>query len=54
MGAWEEFTRLNSLRDVEPSVNLILDNYGMDRASPQPWTFAQMEPETEASEEGEA
>jgi len=27
---WQEFTCLNSLRDVEPMVNLILDNYGMD------------------------
>jgi hypothetical protein len=27
---WDEFTCLNSLRDVEPTVNLILDNYGMD------------------------
>jgi hypothetical protein len=53
-GAWEEFTCLNSLRDVEPSVNLILDNYGMDRASPQPWAFAQKESEIEAPVEGEA
>ncbi len=28
---WDEFTCLNSLRDVEPTVNLILDDYGMDR-----------------------
>jgi len=27
---WQDFTCLNSLRDVEPTVNLILDNYGMD------------------------
>jgi hypothetical protein len=27
---WQDFTCLNSLRDVEPMVNLILDNYGMD------------------------
>ena len=29
---WQDFTCLNSLRDVEPTVNLILDNYGMDEA----------------------
>ncbi len=28
--AWDEFTCLNSLRDVEPTANLILDTYGMD------------------------
>src|SRR5581483_11669426 len=27
-GKWEEFTVLNSLRDVEPAVNLILNDYG--------------------------
>jgi hypothetical protein len=27
---WDEFTCLNSLRDVEPTANLILDNFGMD------------------------
>ena len=31
---WDDFTCLNSLRDVEPSVGLILDNYGMDQAAP--------------------
>jgi hypothetical protein len=35
-GDWERFTCLNSLRDVEPEVNLILsDDYGMDD-SPAP------------------
>ena len=29
--SWDEFTCLNSLRDVEPTANLILDDYGMDR-----------------------
>lgn len=29
-GKWEEFTCLNSLRDVEPLVGLILDDHGMD------------------------
>jgi Helicase conserved C-terminal domain len=28
--AWDEFTCLNSLRDVEPTANLILEDYGMD------------------------
>jgi hypothetical protein len=28
---WDDFTCLNSLRDVEPSVTLVLDDYGMDR-----------------------
>ena len=27
---WDEFTCLISLRDVEPTANLILDDYGMD------------------------
>lgn len=27
---WDEFTCLNSLRDVEPTANLILDDYNMD------------------------
>lgn len=27
---WQDFTCLNSLRDVEPTVSLILDNYGME------------------------
>lgn len=29
-GSWGPFTCLNSLRDVEPSVNLILDDRGLD------------------------
>ncbi len=52
-GRWEEFTCLHSLRDVEPSVNLILDNYGMDRASPQDWRFAEAEEEPGPAEEDE-
>jgi hypothetical protein len=33
-GDWEDFTCLNSLREVEPTVNLVLNNYGMhDRLS---------------------
>lgn len=27
---WNEFTCLNSLREVEPSVGLILDDHGLD------------------------
>ncbi len=29
-GPWQDFTCLNSLRDVEPMVNLVLDNRGLD------------------------
>lgn len=28
---WSRFTCLNSLRDVEPSVGLVMNNFGMDR-----------------------
>lgn len=31
LGRWEKFTCLNSLRNVEPGVNLIFNDYGMDR-----------------------
>lgn len=27
---WDEFTCLNSLRDVEPTANLVMDDFGMD------------------------
>ncbi len=37
-GSWELFTCLNSLRDVEPSVRLILRDDGMDREEPEPAT----------------
>ena len=30
---WTDFTCLNSLRDVEPSVGLVLDDGGLDHAS---------------------
>jgi hypothetical protein len=33
---WEEFTCLNSLREVEPSVKLIVDDGGLDEDSEQP------------------
>lgn len=34
LGPWEEFTCLNSLRDVEPVVGLVLDDRGMDEPPP--------------------
>jgi hypothetical protein len=36
---WETFTCLNSLRDVEPTVNLLLDDFGMDRDEGRGWDF---------------
>ncbi len=36
-GDWEPFTCLNSLRDVEPSVNLLLDPDGVDEADGRSW-----------------
>ena len=33
---WEEFTCLNSLREVEPSVKLIMDDGGLDEIAEQP------------------
>jgi hypothetical protein len=41
---WSLFTCLNSLRDVEPTVNLVLDDNGLD-GSGQPWQY-QREPAT--------
>ncbi len=35
LGAWDQFSCLNSLRDVEPSVGLILDDRGLDDEGPQ-------------------
>lgn len=35
---WDLFTCLNSLRDVEPTVNLVLDDGGLDGAH-QPWSY---------------
>jgi hypothetical protein len=32
---WDDFTCLNSLRDVEPGINLILKDHGMDREPDQ-------------------
>jgi len=36
MEKWEEFTCLNSLREVEPTVKLIVDDGGLDDISDQP------------------
>lgn len=36
-GRWELFTCLNSLRNVEPTVKLMLNDYGMDRGEERPW-----------------
>ena len=33
---WDEFTCLNSLRDVEPTVRLIIDDGGLDEADEEP------------------
>jgi hypothetical protein len=38
-GDWPLFACLNSLRDVEPTVNLILDDGGMDEAIRLPWDY---------------
>ncbi|MBX3000305.1 MAG: DISARM system helicase DrmA [Caldilineaceae bacterium] len=34
---WTAFTCLNSMRNVEPTVNLVLDEFGMDRPDSQGW-----------------
>ena len=34
---WTAFTCLNSLRDVEPTVNLLLEDHGMDRDEERDW-----------------
>jgi hypothetical protein len=49
LASWDQFTCLNSLRDVEPTVNLLLDDYGMDRDEGREWSFAS----GEQPEEGE-
>lgn len=38
-GDWQLFACLNSLRDVEPTVNLVLDDGGMDGDVSHTWTF---------------
>ena len=47
-GGWQTFTCLNSLRDVEPTVNLILDDYGMERGEERSWQGAQAPPDPAA------
>jgi len=44
LGHWNRFTCLNSLRNVEPGVNLVFNDYGMDR---------EPEPEPKAADEAE-
>ena len=46
---WEEFTCLNSLREVEPSVKLIMDDGGLDEFAP-----SDQAPTEEAKPEGGA
>ena len=48
---WTAFTCLNSLRDVEPTVNLLLEDHGMDRDEGRGWdsyTPAPVSAESEA------
>jgi hypothetical protein len=51
---WEEFTCLNSLREVEPSVKLIMDDGGLDETAgqppPAPTGDGQPEPEGEQAD----
>jgi hypothetical protein len=46
---WSLFACLNSLRDVEPTVNLVLDDGGLDGA--QPWVFEEHSPAIPAEPE---
>jgi len=36
---WGLFTCLNSLRDVEPTVNLVLNDFGMERGEERTWSL---------------
>jgi len=47
---WGRFDCLNSLRDVEPTVNLLLDDQGMDRPDAHEWVF-ETAPEVEEAED---
>jgi hypothetical protein len=38
-GRWEPFTCLNSLRDVEPTAKLVLEDHGLDREGGPSWAF---------------
>ncbi len=47
LAGWTKFDCLNSLRDVEPTVNLLLDDRGMDRLGDHAWTFGSGDGEDE-------
>ncbi|HRW10681.1 MAG TPA: DISARM system helicase DrmA, partial [Caldilineaceae bacterium] len=49
---WQTFTCLNSLRDVEPTVNLVLDDFGMDREGSRPWLVGSVAAELDGDENG--
>ena len=56
-GPWQEFTCLNSLRDVEPMVNLVLDNHGLEDSEPIDTVMAgaaEMDAEGDEDEEVDA
>jgi hypothetical protein len=42
-----------SLRDVEPTVNLVLDDGGLDGPSTHPWIFAEKTPTPAAADDAE-
>jgi hypothetical protein len=50
---WSLFACLNSLRDVEPTVNLVLDDGGLDGTTAHPWTFAEHPPVADIADEQE-
>lgn len=50
---WSLFACLNSLRDVEPTVNLVLDDGGLDGPSSHPWIFAEKAPTPTAADDSE-
>src|SRR5262249_61390801 len=51
MERWEEFTCLNSLREVEPNVKLIMDDGGLDEVVEVP---AELPPDVNPATEGGA
>ena len=51
-GPWQEFTCLNSLRDVEPMVNLVLDNHGLEDAEPIGMMADAAGPQAEDADDG--
>jgi hypothetical protein len=50
---WGLFTCLNSMRDVEPTVNLILEDRAMDGITTRPWTYGETAVAAPAEEEEE-